>query len=276
MSQNPDNVVNPSTVNVADQGDGPLSVDQPVTVRPSYNPRTARTVGIWCSRDGTGLARPAGHRGTVLQPRTARAGGVGRSRPGSGQPRAAGDVGSSQEHPRQLLQERARTAARRPARPSHTPQADMAGRVSTGRPPTLRSEKTMRRKLDDTSDTCIGDERGLAPGQDQQGHTTGHSLTWATDSLTHLPARWPWRPSTTFCFTRAHRPTPARAQSIKKTSSADSNQALHQEIERRSASPENPGLPVRTSQPTYLTKPGTASSWTRDAPDRSLSSPRRP
>jgi hypothetical protein len=38
MSQNPDNVVNPGTVNVADQGDGPLSIDQPVTVGPSYNP----------------------------------------------------------------------------------------------------------------------------------------------------------------------------------------------------------------------------------------------
>jgi hypothetical protein len=32
MPQNPDNVVNPGLVDVADQGDGPLSVDQPVSV----------------------------------------------------------------------------------------------------------------------------------------------------------------------------------------------------------------------------------------------------
>lgn len=35
------NVVNPGLVNVADQGDGLLSVDQPVQVGPSSNPATA-------------------------------------------------------------------------------------------------------------------------------------------------------------------------------------------------------------------------------------------
>ena len=34
-------VTNPGLVNVANQGDGPLSVDQPVTVGPSSNPATA-------------------------------------------------------------------------------------------------------------------------------------------------------------------------------------------------------------------------------------------
>jgi len=37
MSTGPDNVVNPGTVNVADQGDGPTSVDQPVKTGPSSN-----------------------------------------------------------------------------------------------------------------------------------------------------------------------------------------------------------------------------------------------
>lgn len=41
MPQNPDNVVNPGLVNVSDQGDGPLVVDQPVTVGPSSNPSAA-------------------------------------------------------------------------------------------------------------------------------------------------------------------------------------------------------------------------------------------
>ena len=36
--QNPEEVVNPGLVDVADQGDGPLSVDQPVTKGPSSNP----------------------------------------------------------------------------------------------------------------------------------------------------------------------------------------------------------------------------------------------
>ena len=38
MSQNPDNIVNPGTVNVVNQGDGLLSVDQPVGDGPSQNP----------------------------------------------------------------------------------------------------------------------------------------------------------------------------------------------------------------------------------------------
>jgi hypothetical protein len=38
MPQNPDNVVNPDLVDVADQGDGPTVVDQPVLVSPSTNP----------------------------------------------------------------------------------------------------------------------------------------------------------------------------------------------------------------------------------------------
>jgi len=36
--QNPENVVNPGTVNVVNQGDGPLVVDQPVTRGPGTNP----------------------------------------------------------------------------------------------------------------------------------------------------------------------------------------------------------------------------------------------
>lgn len=38
MSQNPQEVTNPDLVDVADQGDGPTSVDQPVTTGPSGNP----------------------------------------------------------------------------------------------------------------------------------------------------------------------------------------------------------------------------------------------
>ncbi len=38
MSQNPEDVTNPGSVNAADQGDGPLSVDQTVEVGPSTNP----------------------------------------------------------------------------------------------------------------------------------------------------------------------------------------------------------------------------------------------
>ena len=38
MPQNPDNVVNPGLVDVADQGDGLVSVDQPVVKSPSSNP----------------------------------------------------------------------------------------------------------------------------------------------------------------------------------------------------------------------------------------------
>jgi len=56
MPQNPDNVVNPGTVNVADQGDGPLSVDQPVTVGPSYNPGPVVPAGS--AAPGTGPDSP--------------------------------------------------------------------------------------------------------------------------------------------------------------------------------------------------------------------------
>ncbi len=38
MPQNPNDVTNPGLVNVADQGDGLLSVDQPVQSGPSTNP----------------------------------------------------------------------------------------------------------------------------------------------------------------------------------------------------------------------------------------------
>ena len=38
MPQNPQNTTNPGLVNVADEGDGRLSVDQPVTTGPSTNP----------------------------------------------------------------------------------------------------------------------------------------------------------------------------------------------------------------------------------------------
>ncbi len=37
MAQNPQTATNPGLVNVADQGDGLLTVDQPVTVGPSTN-----------------------------------------------------------------------------------------------------------------------------------------------------------------------------------------------------------------------------------------------
>ena len=38
MPQNPKDVTNPGLINVADEGDGLLSVDQPVRVGPSTNP----------------------------------------------------------------------------------------------------------------------------------------------------------------------------------------------------------------------------------------------
>jgi hypothetical protein len=38
MAQNPEDVTNPGLVNVADEGDGPLSIDQAVGVSPSSNP----------------------------------------------------------------------------------------------------------------------------------------------------------------------------------------------------------------------------------------------
>ncbi len=38
MPQNPQDTTNPGLVNVANQGDGPLSVDQPVTTGPGTNP----------------------------------------------------------------------------------------------------------------------------------------------------------------------------------------------------------------------------------------------
>lgn len=42
MPQNPADVTNPGLINVADQGDGLLSVDQPVTVSPSQSAGSAR------------------------------------------------------------------------------------------------------------------------------------------------------------------------------------------------------------------------------------------
>jgi hypothetical protein len=39
------NVVNPGLVNVADQGDGPLVVDQPVTTGPGTNPGSFNRAG---------------------------------------------------------------------------------------------------------------------------------------------------------------------------------------------------------------------------------------
>jgi hypothetical protein len=41
MPQNPQEVTNPGLVNAANQGDGPLLVDQAVTVSPSSNPATS-------------------------------------------------------------------------------------------------------------------------------------------------------------------------------------------------------------------------------------------
>ncbi len=48
MPQNPQNVTNPGLVNVADQGDGLLTVDQPVTVGPSQSAGSA-TVAVAAS-----------------------------------------------------------------------------------------------------------------------------------------------------------------------------------------------------------------------------------
>jgi len=50
QDQNPENVTNPGSVNVADQGDGPLSVDQPVTTGPGTNP--GPLVGVATEGDG--------------------------------------------------------------------------------------------------------------------------------------------------------------------------------------------------------------------------------
>lgn len=57
MPQNPDNVVNPDLVDVADQGDGPLVLEQTVTVGPvqvassttqggTYSPQSPSTSNI--------------------------------------------------------------------------------------------------------------------------------------------------------------------------------------------------------------------------------------
>ena len=54
MPQNPQNVTNPGLVNVADQGDGLLTVDQPVTVGPSQSAGSA-TVAVAPSGGGAGV-----------------------------------------------------------------------------------------------------------------------------------------------------------------------------------------------------------------------------
>lgn len=54
--QNPDNVTNPGLVDAVDQGDGPTSVDQPVTVGPSQNP--GPLVPATDQAPGTGTERP--------------------------------------------------------------------------------------------------------------------------------------------------------------------------------------------------------------------------
>lgn len=53
---NPENVVNPGLVNVADQGDGPLVVDQPVTTGPGTNPGSFNRAGD--RAPGTGTRSP--------------------------------------------------------------------------------------------------------------------------------------------------------------------------------------------------------------------------
>jgi len=64
------NVVNPGTVNVADQGDGLLSVDQPVTVSPPSNAGPIVQAGS----EGFGLGTDAPDQPvTVTPPMTAQA-----------------------------------------------------------------------------------------------------------------------------------------------------------------------------------------------------------
>ena len=60
---NPDNIVNPGTVNVVNQGDGRTVVDQAVTVSPSSSAGSA-TVAI-ASGGGGGNTRTATNPGTV-------------------------------------------------------------------------------------------------------------------------------------------------------------------------------------------------------------------
>lgn len=54
MPQNPADVTNPGLVNVADQGDGLLTVDQPVTVGPSQSAGSA-TVAVAAGGGGSGV-----------------------------------------------------------------------------------------------------------------------------------------------------------------------------------------------------------------------------
>jgi hypothetical protein len=64
--QNPADTTNPGLVNVADQGDGLLSVDQPVTASPSYNAGAGNTVVAANGGLGAGVF-------TVTDPNDARA-----------------------------------------------------------------------------------------------------------------------------------------------------------------------------------------------------------
>lgn len=64
--QNPQDTTNPGLVNVADEGDGRLSVDQPVTVSPSYNAGAGNTVVAANGGLGAGVF-------TVTDPNDARA-----------------------------------------------------------------------------------------------------------------------------------------------------------------------------------------------------------
>jgi hypothetical protein len=68
MSQNPQDVTNPGVTNVADQGDGTTTVDQPVTVSPSSNPGPLVQSGTAVAGLGTtGPDQPV----TVTPPMTA-------------------------------------------------------------------------------------------------------------------------------------------------------------------------------------------------------------
>lgn len=64
--QNPQDTTNPGLVNVADEGDGLIVVDQPVTVSPSYNAGAGNTVVAANGGLGAGVF-------TVTDPNDARA-----------------------------------------------------------------------------------------------------------------------------------------------------------------------------------------------------------
>jgi hypothetical protein len=126
MSQNPETSTNPGSVNVADQGDGLLSVDQPVTVGPSYNPGPLVQAGS--KAPGTGpdspdqpvTSGPSSNPGPTVQ--------AGSAEPGTGpaSPDQPVTTGPSQNSG-QLVQ--AGTASPTSPRTTNTTQNNVAGQV---------------------------------------------------------------------------------------------------------------------------------------------------